>query len=97
MLAECHLAQTVLKPFIVKADYTYTMARAQEDLETALLEENYEKRDVLLKSAIQLINITRYKLREKHDGEEKRNNTPWNAGISLEGDGGSGAGNENPS
>lgn len=94
MLAECHLGQTALKPFLVKADATYTFARAQEELERAHDEPNYEKQDALLVSVIQLLNITRFKLREKHGKRETRNNER-NDATKASGNDGDGTGIDN--
>jgi hypothetical protein len=86
MLAECHLGQTALKPFLIKADATYTILRAQEDLEKAADELNYEKQEELLKSVIQMLNITRFKLREKY-GQRKAGHNSGNDATQTSGNG----------
>lgn len=74
MLAECHLQQTELKPFLEKAGAEYTFNRAEEELQKAMDESDYTKQDERLKDAIKLLNITRYKLRERH-GQKEGNNS----------------------
>lgn len=66
------MTQTQLKPFLAKAGSNYTLSRAQEELESAENEKDHIRRDELLRNAIQLINITRYKLNEEYNTRQQR-------------------------
>lgn len=71
MLAECHVQQTELKPFLAKAGPDYLISRAYEEMEGVESTLDPQVKDDKLKLSIQLLNMARYKIREAKNGERK--------------------------
>ncbi len=78
LLAECHIKETELKPFLARANPQYLISRAQEEIEKAETNTNPQVVDESLKLAIQLLNMARYKHKEASNGEGKKGNDKRN-------------------
>lgn len=78
MLAECHVQQTELKPFLAKAGPDYLISRAFEELEDVQNSGNAQEKDDKLKLTIQLLNMARYKIREATNNGQKAGDNPGN-------------------
>lgn len=83
LLSECHLKSGQVPKMLEKADWSYTLQRAEEELEKAgeaTKDGMFKLADAKIKFAIQLLNVTRFKMQSEVQFEPTQNQGQAGAG-----------------
>lgn len=75
LLSECHLKSGQLTKILEEADSGFTLTRAREEIEYAVSARKADMNhlaEVKLKLAIQLLNMTRFKLKAENESAQNQ-------------------------